>query len=228
MSNARKLFLIFLISVAIASFFWVRHLRRRTTIIKGAVITQNADPRKQLPIAGIEITANDGVDVVEAKSDASGLFAIQMRKRILRGQTINLEFRSTDYEPLDLTVNTSDKLTVASLVPIFRNDPLEDLQPKQIIGNVVVRYSVKTATVLTIGSAVHSFEVVNQGNVPCEAHLQCSPDGKWKASTANTTLDAGPGNEFRNARASCIAGPCPFTKMDTSGLSHNGRSISVS
>ena len=31
-------------------------------------------------------------------------------------------------------------------------------------------------------------------------------------------MDAGPGNEFRDARASCIAGPCPFTQIDASGF----------
>jgi len=41
------------------------------------------------------------------------------------------------------------------------------------------------------------------------------------------SLDAGAGNEFRNARASCIAGPCPFTRIDTSGLEHDGRTIRV-
>ena len=55
MSVAKKSFLIILISIAIASFFWVRHLRRRLTAIQGAVITRNSDPRKQLPIADVEI-----------------------------------------------------------------------------------------------------------------------------------------------------------------------------
>src|SRR6266536_580906 len=68
---AKKSFLIVLISIAIASFFWVRHLRRRLTAIQGAVITRNSDPRKQLPIADVEITASDGISVVKSKSDAS-------------------------------------------------------------------------------------------------------------------------------------------------------------
>src|SRR5262249_729492 len=49
-----------------------------------------------------------------------------------------------------------------------------------------------------------------------------------KATAGTTTLDAGEGNEFRNARASCIAGPCPFTRIDTRGLEHTGRTITVS
>jgi hypothetical protein len=228
MSGAKKSLLIVLISIAIASFLWVRHLRQRTTTIQGAVITQNTDPRKQLPIADVEITASDGISVVKSKSDASGLFTIKLRKPLLLGHIIALQFRHADYDPVDLTVNAPGKITVASLAPVVRVNPVADSLPRQTIGNVRVRYSIKTASAVTIGSAVRAFEAVNQGNVPCAAHLQCSPDGKWKAATASTSLDAGEGNEFRNARASCIAGPCPFTRIDAAGLEHDGRTISVS
>ena len=228
MSVAKKSFLIILISIAIASFFWVRHLRRRLTAIQGAVITRNSDPRKQLPIADVEITASDGISVVKSKSDASGLFTIKLRKPLLRGQIIALQFNHPNYDPLELSANTPGQIAVASLAPVVKAKPIPDNLPKQTIGNVRVRYSIKTASVVTIGSAVRAFEAINEGNVPCAAHLQCSPDGKWRAATASTSLDAGQGNEFRNARASCIAGPCPFTRIDATGLDHDGRTISVS
>src|ERR1051326_6217385 len=86
MSGGKKAFLIVLIAISVASFFWVRHLKRRTTTIKGAVITQNTDPRKQLPISGVEIVADDGISVVRSKSEASGLFSIKLPKRIIRAQ----------------------------------------------------------------------------------------------------------------------------------------------
>ena len=41
-------------------------------------------------------------------------------------------------------------------------------------------------------------------------------------------LDAGEGNEFRNARTSCIAGPCPFTKIEDEDLAQAGRALTVS
>ncbi|PYV47071.1 MAG: hypothetical protein DMG94_07585 [Acidobacteria bacterium] len=227
MSVAKKSFLVFLISLAVASFFWVRHLRRRTTKIQGAVITRNADPRKQLPIADVEVTANDGYSMVQSKSDASGLFTIVLRKPLLRGQIISLQFQHRDYAPLSLTVNAPGNITVAALTPVVRTTPIVDNSARQTIGNTVVRYSIKTASTVPIGSAVRAFEAVNEGGVPCAAHLQCSPDGKWKAATGSTSLDAGEGNEFRNARASCISGPCPFTRIDPSGLAHDGRIISV-
>lgn len=228
MSGAKKSFLIFLIGLAVASFIWVRQLRKRTTMIQGAVITRNADPRKQLPIADVDVTGNDGISLVKTKSDASGLFNIVLRKPLLRGRTVALQFRHADYEPLDLTVNMPGTLTVASLAPVAHASPVADALPRRTIANLVVRYSIKTASIVTIASAVRAFEVINQGNVPCAAHLQCSPDGKWRAATESTSLDAGDGNEFRNPRASCIAGPCPFTSIDPSGLEHPGRTISVS
>jgi hypothetical protein len=69
---------------------------------------------------------------------------------------------------------------------------------------------------------------VNKGNVPCNKQGPCSPDGSWKAATGSITLDAGPGNEFRNVRASCIAGPCPFTRIDSSGFERGGQIITAS
>ena len=69
--------------------------------------------------------------------------------------------------------------------------------------------------------------MVNRGNVPCDHHSPCSPDGKWKATSATVSLDAGADNSFGNITASCIAGPCPFTRIDSSGFIHGGRKISV-
>ena len=51
---------------------------------------------------------------------------------------------------------------------------------------------------------------------------------KWKAAVGSISLDAGEGNEFRNARVSCIAGPCPFTKIESHNFSHDGRTLNVS
>lgn len=41
-------------------------------------------------------------------------------------------------------------------------------------------------------------------------------------------LDAGDGNTFQGARVSCIAGPCPFTRIETDNFSRGGRKIEVS
>jgi hypothetical protein len=95
------------------------------------------------------------------------------------------------------------------------------------VANVSIRYSIKATTAINIASAVNTFQVVNTGNVPCNNRQPCSPDGKWKAAIASASLDAGEGNEFRNARVSCIAGPCPFTRIESDQFSRGGRHISV-
>jgi hypothetical protein len=229
MSPGKKMLLILLLLCIPASLLWVRHLRRQTVKLVGAVITQNEDPRKQLPVPGVHITANDGVSVTQAVSDSSGLFAFRFRKRLLsQHPSVKLTFAHPDYKPLELTEQISTQIIVAAMAPIPPKVHPAANVPQQSIGNPVVRYSIKTATEENVGSMVRPFEVVNQGNVPCNGHPPCSPDGRWKASSGGVTLDAGAGNQFRNARASCIAGPCPFTRIDASGLENPGRYITVS
>jgi hypothetical protein len=75
---------------------------------------------------------------------------------------------------------------------------------------------------------VKTFQVVSIGNKPCD-QPPCSPGGgKWKAAIGSLSLDAGEGNEFRNPRVSCIAGPCPFTRIELAALSQDRRYFKVS
>jgi len=229
--TARRIFLLIVLLLGIpASLLWVRHLKRLTITVEGAVITSNPDPRKQEPIGGVHVRAMYGTTVDHAVSDASGKFSFTFRKRLLLGmQTVNLTFEHPDYQPQTMMVRVFGDITVAALVripsPIEIPGPTADHAPKQAISNVVVRYSLKTATEMNVGSIVRPFEVVNQGNVPCNGAALCSPDGKWKAARGVLSVDAGAGNQFRDPRASCIAGPCPFTKIDTP---QPGRTIKVS
>jgi len=219
---------ILLLGGAAAAVWGVRYVRNRTTKLRGAVITANSDPRKQLPIPGAEITATDGISVVKTASDSSGLFTIALRKRIFRGHLITLRFRHMDYAPLNMSVLASDEIYLAAMAPIQTEKPIErSLATQTISNNVVVRYSIKTATVMNVGSAVRSFEVVNKGNILCSERPPCSPDGKWKAGVGSIALDAGVGNQFRNIRASCIAGPCPFTRIESPNLDQDGRTIMI-
>jgi hypothetical protein len=93
---------------------------------------------------------------------------------------------------------------------------------------VKVRYSMKSTAAVNVGSEVKAFEVANAGNIPCNGQMLCSPDRKWKATMGSATLNAGEGNEFRNVRLSCIAGPCPFTKVQSDRYSTGGREITAS
>src|SRR5208282_1987692 len=100
-------------------------------------------------------------------------------------------------------------------------------RPATAVANVRVRYSTKAIRTVNVGSAVRTFQVENVGNIPCKGRPPCSPDGKWKAAIASASLDAGPGNEFQNARVSCIAGPCPFTKIESEDFSKPAQKITA-
>jgi hypothetical protein len=214
-------------AVVIAGLLWTRP-HQRPMVLRGAVIRQDADPRKELPVSDVEISAlSNGSVIGVGKSDASGSFAIALRTRIWIGRAITLTFKHADYEPLEMREFAGDKLYLAHLQPISR-EVEKAKHTDVVVSNVLARYSIKTTTAANVGSAVKSFEVPNQGNVPCRKQAPCSPDGKWKASVGSATLDAAEGNEFRNARTSCIAGPCPFTQIEAADFSNGGRSLEVS
>jgi hypothetical protein len=199
---------------------------QRPVTLRGAVLVQDSDPRKQLPIGGVEISAGD-LAPSGTTTDSSGLFVLKLHKPIRRGHAIVLEFRHSQYRPLDLDEYVTNQLYVIHLVPLS-DSPAAQNQPEVKVANVRVRYTVKAQTELNVGSAVKTFEIENKGNVLCKGQRPCSPDGKWKAAIGSISLDAGAGNQFRNARASCIAGPCPFTRIEADHFSQGGQIITVS
>jgi hypothetical protein len=217
-----------LVVLMAAAWYAVRLKRRQPVLLKGAVIVQETDPNKELPIADVDITASNSLGVARARSDSSGFFSVTLSTGIRRRQPIALQFRHPDYLPLDIQEYVSDKLYVTRLVPIRREIRQPPSQSQIVVSNVLARYSVKSGTVVNVGSAVKTFQVVNTGNVPCKGQPPCSPDGKWKATIGSLSLDAGDNDEFRNVRASCIAGPCPFTKLENDTYLRGGRTITVS
>jgi hypothetical protein len=181
-----------------------------------------------LPIAGAEVTATDGISVVRTNSDASGSFAISLPRRIFRRRIVSLRFRQMDYEPIDMDIIVPSEIYVAQMMPIHPEQLLErSLATQTISNNVMVRYSIKAAQVVNIGSVVRTFEVKNKGDETCSERPPCSPDGKWKAAVNSVSIDAGAGNQLRNFRASCIAGPCPFTRVEPSDLPQAGQTVTV-
>ena len=206
---------------------WYFLTRHRVIVLQGAILVQDSDVRKERPIAGVEVTAIDSLRVESVKSDSSGLFLIALHEGAKRGDPILLKFSHPDFRFLEQREFVGDKLYVIHMVPRAES-PADAARPPTNVSNVTVRYSVKTTTSVNIGSAVKTFQVENHGNVPCRNQHPCSPDGKWKAALGSTTLDAGAGNEFRDARVSCIAGPCPFTKIESEKSIQGGQIITVS
>ncbi len=208
-------------------------LKPRLTTIQGAVIRSDQDSHKQEPLDGVLIAAARGPLTASTQSDASGYFRITFPEVIWPGQTVNLTLTHPGYHPLNLSLtmefrSSARRLIVAAMQPLAAQVQTVSGQAAHVVSNIRIRYTVNSQSEQNIGSAVRTFQVVNQGNVPCRRQGPCSPDGVWKANTTTFTLDAGVGNEFRDARASCIAGPCPFTRIDSHGFDHGGRIIQAS
>ncbi len=218
----------FVIAGVIIAAIQLTRPHNRPMALRGAVIKQDADPTKELPLADVEIAAMSNGNVIgEGKSDASGAFVVPLRTRLWIGRPVTLKLQHADYKTIELHEFVGDKLYVAHMVPL-PPDPTATNRPPVVVSNVLARYSIKTTNTANVGSAVKTFEVANAGNVPCKKQPPCSPDGKWKAAMGSASLDAGEGNEFRNARTSCIAGPCPFTKIEAEDFLQGGREVKVS
>ncbi|MBV8549955.1 MAG: carboxypeptidase regulatory-like domain-containing protein [Acidobacteriaceae bacterium] len=195
--------------------------------LEGAVIRQDIDPRGRMPIAGAEITATSGQATERVKSDASGSFQLTLNDHGQREtQGITLRFRHPDYKPLQVSLAATTQIYVAHMMPVSPEERIQPSATEVAISNVRVRYSMKTTTRVSVGSLAKTFAVFNSGGVPCRGDFPCSPDGKWKATSQSASFDAGEGNEFREVRVSCIAGPCPFTKVSTEGP-QDGRMLKV-
>jgi hypothetical protein len=212
----------------------LEHWRPRVIIMRGAVIRSSADTRKELPIAGAEITVSDNVARVTTISGQTGYFKVKFRERVWPEETLNLNFQHPGYKPLDIKVKIGlhlpvdpHKLFIAKMKPVAT--PRTRVARHAVkVSDVRIRYTVNYRTEQNIGSMVKVFQIANKGGVPCNGKELCSPDRRWRASKKSVTLDAGSGNIFRNVRASCIAGPCPFTQIDSRGFEHGGQTIVAS
>lgn len=219
----------------IAVFVWFRahNWRPRTITIQGAVVQRNADPRKRLPIADVQVTATDGLSSTVARSDSSGYFKAVLGAGVWPQSIVTLQFQHPNYRPLDTSFRLGlprapIRLFVAELTPRTEDTSVPSTHAATVVANIRIRYTTNEQSDTNIGSAVKTFQVVNQGGVPCDRQSPCSPNDHWKASVGSVTLDAGPSNIFRNARCSCIAGPCPFTRINSSGFENGGRVITAS
>src|SRR5579871_3343074 len=109
---------------AVAYFRWRTH---RIIVMQGAIMVKDLDVRKQRPIAGVQVTAIDSLQIQTVKSDSSGLFLIPLHEGTKRGEPITLEFRHPDYFLLDLQEYVGDKLYIAQMVP---RTTTNDKEPK--------------------------------------------------------------------------------------------------
>ncbi len=220
-----KALLIVVLTVIVTSGSSCRERRPQEITLSGAVMRRDADPNKQSPIAGVQIAADYGTGTAVTSSSVQGAFTITLPATLVRITPVTLRFRHAGYEPLDELVTMAQALYVIRMTPLPQ--PVRPAGgPAVAISNVSIRYAAKVAVSAEVGTRVKTFQVVNQGNLPCNrASGPCSPDGRWRAGVATLTLDAEQGNSFRNARLSCIAGPCPFTRIVRSNFAAGGQTI---
>jgi hypothetical protein len=211
--------------IAIAALVVVRRLHS-TVALTGVVLRQDSDPRKQLPISDAEVTASNGEQMAQGKTDASGMFLLKLPNRAWRERPLSIEFRHRGYQPLEMTASVAGDLYVARMTPTPGLIPAVGAH-EVVVKDVRIRYSEKTTSRANVGSIARTFTVPDTGGVACANRPPCSPDGKWKASMGGVNIDAGQGQEFQNARISCIAGPCAFTKIESGAAPPPGPNITV-
>ena len=232
MAATRKVvwWIILLLLLAIGITATIRALRsRQQIIIRGAVVRNDPDASKQAPIANVDIVAISDDFIRETRSDETGSFVLILPKAFRSPRSVILRLTHKDYRPLQLDETSVNDLVVARMTPLAAvgQTPTPASPTKAVVSNIRLRYVVRSTEVADVGGEVKSFPVVNTGNVPCENRAPCSPDGRWKAATGTLSLDAGEGNQFRNVRVACIAGPCPFTRIDHQTLSANSRQLNI-
>ena len=213
-----------LVIVAVLAY----HHAYRPIALKGAIIQDDTDTRKESPITDVEVSTMNDQAPAGVKSDFSGFFRIPLRAGVKRGEKVVLKFWHPDYEPLEVPITVGDELYVIRMTPLRPDTDDESGRPQTVVSDVFVRYSIESTAAVNVGAGVTTFQVINSANVPCDHRTACSPDNRWQAAIGSASLDAGQGNVFDNPRVSCIAGPCPFTKIQTDDFSRGGRHISVS
>ena len=156
--------------------------------IKGAIIVSSDDVNKRAPIPGVWISVEGDSENQHAFSSPTGFFELNLGKRVKSDQLLILQFRHPQYLPTDVTTLATDGLFVARLAPIAEFGATAPSVAPTVVSNIKVRYTVKTTTMLNVGSTLKIFHVVNVGSVPCAGHYPCSPDEKWQATVGSATL----------------------------------------
>ena len=200
----------------------------------GDVLKQDGEPAQQTPLQGVVVTASAGLAMVSVRSDPTGLFSVTLNPGPEKDESVLLSFKHPGYKPLQIVATQpGDQLYIARMEPIEPGGQarLENIAaPAKVVelNNIRLRYLQKQESTVEVGSLAKQFTAHNLGNVPCRGRPPCSPDGRWAASRTDLPLDAEGGNEFRNVRVLCVAGPCAFTKVLPINTETPKRTITVS
>jgi hypothetical protein len=195
------------------------------SLVTGAVLADDSELQKQRPIDEARVSAVAGVSTGTAVSDESGLFRLTLDPAISPEQPITITVEHPDYLSFEASGVLASRLLLLRMTPREIGTNPTAGKPEVAIANVRVRYAYRATASLEVASAAQTFDIVNTPNTPCNNTPPCSPDGRWKATVETFSLNAGANREFRNARVSCLAGPCPFTRVVSDAFSAGGRVI---
>lgn len=211
----------------------VPHLSPAITV-EGSVLKEDVDPSKRTPLPGVTVRAERGETEVTAQSDPTGYFSVRLEAAIESGATLTLSFEKAGYRRVEMVpTQPGDQLYIVQMQLLEKKPELtlargEPPAKTVTIKDVRVRYSFKDQSTISVGTVAKEFVATNKGNVPCRDQKPCSPDGRWKATLTVLPLDAERGNEFRNVRVSCVAGPCHFVKVETNATEKPTARVTVS
>ena len=132
----------------------------RVMFITGAVLQEDHDPQRQLPLPDVEITMNEPA-VAQTKSEASGFFRLSLGEGVVVDRTIQLSFRHPEYLPRYLTFPAGGELRIVRMSPKARDTDGQPNGPRAKVSEIRMRYAVKNRTIANVGSAAKSFEVAN-------------------------------------------------------------------
>jgi hypothetical protein len=208
--------------------------RHAPVTLVGNVLKQDSDPAQQTPLADVLVSASASSGTQSVRSGPTGLFSVTLNPGPEKGESVILTFKQAAYKPLRIVATRpGDQLYIARMEPLqpeaqaalkSATTPAKAVE----LNNIRVRYTVKEQSTVNVGSLAKLFTVHNLGNVPCRGRPPCSPDGRWAASRTDLPLDAEDGNEFRNVRVLCVAGPCAFTQVLLPNTATPKRTFTVS
>src|ERR1700749_1894930 len=93
-------------AIAATAILWLHlhHWKPRSITIQGAVLRHDPNASNELPIAGAEVTASDGLTTITSYSDASGYFKLALNAGVWPQRAVSLQVEDAGYRPLALAV----------------------------------------------------------------------------------------------------------------------------
>ena len=116
-------------------------LRQPSITLEGAVILDSTDQQKQSPIAGVSITVDrEDAPAPVAETNFAGYFRLRLPPTVVSGESITLQLRHPDHQPLDVEVAAAEQLYVLRMSsahsdeqpPPARPDIVAERHPCQI------------------------------------------------------------------------------------------------